>query len=97
SLVVVAALVRSGEPEVAAAWLRAVRLTRPEAAQLDPSPDGVFVNPAVARRAAVHAHVGLSVVAVRAAELGHPEVARDTAELVLEAEPTSVEARVAAL
>src|SRR5258706_271740 len=50
-----------------------------------------------ARRAAVRAHVGLSTVAVRAAELGRPEVALDTAELVLAAEPTSVEARVAAL
>jgi tetratricopeptide (TPR) repeat protein len=50
-----------------------------------------------ARRAAVAAHVGLSVVAIRAAELGRAELARDTAELVLAAEPTNTEARVAML
>jgi tetratricopeptide (TPR) repeat protein len=131
SLLVVEALVRSGDRAAADRWLHAARLLYPEAAGLPDSLEAVSAssrrNPAqadpptrprpwarrdaveavdgalrigdadAARSAAVRAHLGTGWLALRAVELGQVNLAKETAEMTLAAEPGNVEARVAAL
>ena len=131
SLLVIEALVMTGDRVTAERWLRATRLLYPEAAGLPDSLEAVSastrrttakITPPTSARpwagrdaiealdgalrtgdadavrsAAVHAHVSTGWLALRAVELGQQGLAKESAEMTLAAEPSNVDARVAAL
>lgn len=106
SQLVAAALERLGSRVEATRWRRGLSLASERAsstARAQGSPMRVFEraldagNVADLRRAAVFAHISAPELSLRTIARGHPDAAIAVAEVVLEADPSSSDARIAAL